>query len=127
MIVPMKGWTTILALGLGACSAGDDVSGGARAQCASGGELLDCPDAARTSQGACWRMVDCGAIAVKSGEMNGRFDWDRCVDTLDTLTEDRRHLVVNCVAASSCDQLHMDGSPEDPNTSQNYCLALGRN
>lgn len=124
----MKGLVTILALALVACSAGDDVSGGARAQCAAGGELLDCPDAARTAEGACWRLVDCGAIAVNSIDGNGnhRFDWGRCVDSFDSVTADRRRLVINCVAASSCDQLRMDGSPGDPDTRQNYCLALGR-
>jgi len=126
----MKGLFSALAIagaiGMAGCSAGDDVSAGARGQCAYGGELADCPDAARTAEGACWRLVDCGAIAVKSGMMNGRFDWDRCVDGLDSLTTDRRTLVVNCIAASSCDNLRMDGSPDDPNTDQNYCLVLGR-
>ena len=127
----MKGWITILALGvfgLPACSAVDGVSGGARAQCAAGGELLDCPDAERTSEGACWRMVDCGAIAVSSVDNNGnhRFDWGRCVDGLDGETADRQRLTINCIAASSCDQLRMDGSPNQPNTDQNYCLVLGR-
>lgn len=127
----MKGWITILALGvcgLAACGAGDDVAGGARAQCAAGGELLDCPDAERTSEGACWRMVDCGAISVNSVDDNGnhRFDWSRCVDGLESEIEARRRLVINCIAASSCDQLRMDGSPEQPNTEQNYCLVLGR-
>ena len=127
----MKAWITILALGgcgLSACSAGDDASGGARAQCAAGGELSACPDAERTSEGACWRMVDCGAIAVNSVDTNGnhRFDWSRCVDGLDSDTADRRRLVINCLAASSCDQMRMDGSPDQPNTEQNYCLVLGR-
>lgn len=113
---------------LAACGAGDDVSAGSRSECAYGGELVDCPDAARTSEGACWRMVDCGAIAVNAGDSDQnqyRFDWDRCVDGLDGTTEDRRRLIINCIAASSCDQLRMDGSPDDPNTSQNYCLGLG--
>ncbi len=128
----MKGWITILALGISgiaACSAGDDVTTGARAQCASGGELLDCQEPARTSEGACWRLVDCGAIAVSSIDNNGnhRFDWGRCLDSIDTLTADRRRLVINCIAASSCDQLHMNGSPGAPNTEQSYCLAIGRN
>lgn len=127
----MKAWITFLVLGasgLPACSAGDDVSGGARAQCAAGGQLSDCPDAERTSEGACWRMVDCGAIAVSSVDDNGnhRFDWGRCVDGLESETADRRRLIINCIAASSCDQLRMDGSPDQPDTEQNYCLVLGR-
>jgi len=124
----MKRWITVLALGLGACSAGDDVSAGARGQCAFGGQLLDCPDAERTTEGACWRMVDCGAIAVNSVDNNGnhRFDWSRCVDGLESLTTDRQRLVINCIAASSCDQLRMNGSPGAPDTDQSHCLALGR-
>lgn len=110
-----------------ACSAGDDVSGGARAECAQGGELVDCPPAERTAVGACWRMVDCGAIAVSSVDGNGnhRFDWGRCVDGLESLTNDHQRLVVDCIAASSCDQLRVDGSPDGPNTNQMLCLQLG--
>jgi len=124
----MKGTITgLMLLGLVACSAGDDVAAGAHGQCAFGGELLDCPEAQRTTQGACWRLVDCGAIAVNAGDMNQfRFDWDRCVDGLDGATADRRTLIVNCIAASSCDQLRMEGSPDNPNTETNYCLVLGR-
>jgi len=116
-----------------ACSAGDDVAGGARAQCAQGGELNDCPDAERTAQGACWRLVDCGAIAVSSVNSNGdhRFDWNRCVDGagqgrgIENLSPEYQRLVINCIAASTCDQLRVDGSPGDPNTDQMLCLALG--
>jgi hypothetical protein len=123
----MKGWITCLALlACVGCSAGDDVSPGAHGQCAYGGQLLDCPEAARTAAGACWRLVDCGSIALNAGEMNtSRFDWERCVDRLDGVTADRRSLAINCIAASSCDQLRMQGSPADPQTSTNYCLVLG--
>lgn len=112
---------------MAACSAGDDVAGGARAQCAQGGQLADCPDAERTAQGACWRLVDCGAIAVSSVNDNGdhRFDWGRCTDGLESLTADRQRLVINCIAASTCDQLRVDGSPDGPNTDQMLCLQLG--
>src|ERR1051325_7271635 len=67
--------------GLGACSTSDDTTEGTRAECAQGGALTDCPDAERTAQGACWRLVDCGAIPVKSDNEN-RFTWGRCVDRL---------------------------------------------
>jgi hypothetical protein len=123
----MKGTITALVLlGLAACSAGDDVAAGAHGQCAFGGELLDCPEASRTSEGACWRLVDCGAIAVSAGDMNqGRFDWHNCVDGLDSTTADRRSLIINCLAVSSCDQLRMEGSPDNPQPRSNYCLVLG--
>ena len=110
-----------------ACSAGDDVAGGARAQCAQGGELNDCPAAERTAQGACWRLVDCGAIAVSSVDSNGnhRFDWSRCTDGIEGLTAEYQRLVIDCIAASTCSQLRVDGSPDGPDTRQMLCLQLG--
>lgn len=113
-----------LVLVLGACGAGDDVAGGARANCAQGGELTDCPDAERTPEAACWRLVDCGAIAIDHPE-EFRFDWGNCVDYIETRTADHQRLIVNCIAASTCDQLRVDGSPETPNTDQMYCIAFG--
>jgi hypothetical protein len=110
--------------GLGACGAGDDTTEGTRAECAQGGALTDCPDAERTAQGACWRLVDCGAIPVKS-DVNNRFTWGRCVDGLDALTADRQRLVIDCVAASTCDELRVQGSPSNPNVNQMHCLRFG--
>ena len=110
--------------GLGSCGAGDDTTEGTRAECAQGGALTDCPDAQRTAQGACWRLVDCGAISIQSTN-NNRFTWPRCADTLDGLTSDRQRLVINCIAASSCDELRVQGSPDSPNTSQMHCLRFG--
>ena len=97
----MRAWILWI-LVAAACSNAD----GTRGQCAEGGQLNTCPEAERTVEGACWRLVDCAAIPLKSNDA-ARFDWD------------------NCVAASSCDQLRMDGSPGAPNTDQNYCLGLG--
>ena len=97
-----------LAVGVAACSAGDDTVEGARGPCAFGGELTDCPDAARTPEGACWRLVDCGAIVVASDNEN-RFTWGDCVDSVDGLTADRRGFVINCIAASTCDELRVGG------------------
>ena len=114
--------TLSLVLLLAACNAGDDTTDGARANCAQGGVLTDCPDSARTSEGVCWRLVDCAAIPLDA--MND-FDWKRCVDGIDKLTADRRTLVINCIAASSCDALKVDGSPDHPNTNQMTCLLLG--
>ena len=110
-----------------ACGTGDDVAVGSRGNCAQGGVLTDCPDAERTSEGACWRLVDCGAIPVAYNDPNEpfRLDWGTCVDGLDSLTADRQRLVIGCIAASTCDQLRVDGSPDRPNTDQMYCLRLG--
>lgn len=106
------------------CGAGDDTTEGTRAVCAQGGALTDCPDAERTAEAACWRMVDCGAISVKSDNVN-RFTWGRCVDTLERQTADRERLVINCIAASSCDELRVEGSPVSPNPDAMYCLRSG--
>jgi hypothetical protein len=105
-----------------ACNAGDDTTDGARGNCAEGGALTDCPDAPHTAEGVCWRLVDCAAIPLDS--MNN-FDWKRCVDGIDSLTADHQALVIDCIAASSCDALKVDGSPDAPNTNQMHCLLLG--
>ena len=91
-----------------ACSAGDDTADGTRDLCAEGGELNDCNDAPGTAREACWRLVDCGAIAVDADNPD-EFDWGRCVDGIDSLTEDRQRIVINCVAAATCDELRVDG------------------
>jgi len=110
--------------GGGACGAGDDTIEGTRAECAQGGVLADCPDAERTAQGACWRLVDCGAISVKSDNKD-RFTWGRCVDTLESQTADRERLVINCIAAAVCDDLRVNNSPVNPNPNDMRCLRLG--
>jgi hypothetical protein len=110
--------------GLGGCGAGDDTTEGTRAECAQGGALTDCPDAQRTAEGACWRLVDCGAISIQSTN-NNRFTWPRCADALEGLTADRQRLVIDCIAASTCDELRVQGSPDNPNTSQMHCLRFG--
>jgi hypothetical protein len=122
----MNRWGVLTAfLTCAGCSAEDGVAAGARDQCAHGGELTDCPDAERTTMAACWRLVDCGAIPVM-GDEQYRFDWDRCVDSIDSLSAESQRLVINCIAASTCDQLKVDGSPDSPNTDQMLCLQLGR-
>lgn len=100
-----------------ACNAGDDTTDGARAQCAEGGALNDCPDAPRTPEDACWRLVDCAAISLDSPN---NFDWAACVDGIEQLTADRQRLVIDCIAASSCDALK-----RDPGNGQIACLLLG--
>jgi hypothetical protein len=114
-------------LGLGGasgCGADDDTIEGTRAECAQGGALTDCPDAERTAEGACWRLVDCGAISVKS-DNNNRFTWARCVDGLESVPLDRQRVVISCIAASTCDELRVGGSPGNPNPNDMHCLRLG--
>lgn len=124
-VVIMVGLVGAAGLGLGAgCGADDDTVEGTRAECAQGGALTDCPDAERTAEGACWRLVDCGAISVKS-DNNNRFTWGRCVDGLESVPLDRQRIVISCIAASTCDELRVGGSPGNPNPNDMHCLRLG--
>jgi hypothetical protein len=127
----MNGWIASLALagiGLAACS-DENVVQGAHVQCAFGGELNDCPDAERTAEAACWRLVDCGSIPVAYENPDNpddrRFDWGRCVDFLESQTADRQRIMINCIAASVCDELRVGGSPEDPNAGEIRCIQIG--
>jgi len=94
-----------LALMLSCGAGGDGVIEGTSAQCAYGGELADCPDAERTAEGACWRLVDCDVIAVDRDDDG--FDWGVCVDEIEDETSDIERLVINCIATSTCDELRV--------------------
>lgn len=118
----MKVW--LLLLGLAACGAGDDTVSGTRGNCGAGGALTDCPDSERTAVAACWRLVDCGAIPL-AADPDFVFDWPRCVDSLETQTLDRQRLIINCIAASTCDALIVDGSPDRPDVGEMHCLRIG--
>ncbi|HEY0190071.1 MAG TPA: hypothetical protein VGC42_03045, partial [Kofleriaceae bacterium] len=104
-----------------ACGNGDDTDPGTRAECAAGGTLTDCPEAARTAEGACWRLVDCEVIPIDSDNKN-RFTWGKCVDGLESATADRQRLAIDCIAVSSCDQLRVQNSPGNPNANDIVCL-----
>lgn len=128
MLAAMTRWFAVALVvgglgGLSACGTGDGTNEGTRAECAQGGALTDCPDAERTAQGACWRLVDCGAISVSSDV--DRYTWPRCVDGIESLTSDRQRLVINCIAASTCGELRVEGSPRNPNPNDMHCLRFG--
>jgi hypothetical protein len=112
----------LLCLAAAACSAGDDVYDGARAECAEGGTLEACPEADRTPEGACWRLVDCGVIPVRTG--NG-YDWGTCVRQIEGLQDDDERVVIDCIAVSTCDALKVSGSPDQPNAGQLVCFEQG--
>ena len=48
------------------------------------------------------------------------------MDFLESATAQGRKLAIDCIAASTCDQLRVNGSPQQPDTSQMYCIQLGR-
>jgi hypothetical protein len=102
-----------------ACSNND----GTRDECAEGAALNQCPDSELTPQGACWRLVDCGAIDLES--QNNHFDWTACYERIETAPADEQQLVIDCIAASSCDSLKVDGSPNNPDTGNMTCLVIG--
>lgn len=112
----MRVWLCCV-LTVAACTPGDDTADGARAQCGEGGALTDCADSARTPEGACWRLVDCGAIPLHHDE-TFRSDWNRCVEEIWDAPTVQQSLIVACVAASTCDQLKSDSD---------RCFAYGEN
>jgi hypothetical protein len=121
-------WRSVLCLlVLTACGAGDDTTSGARANCAEGGALTTCPDAVRTAEAACWKLVDCGVIPVSSGDIDKHFDWGRCVDRINTTIETGQELIIACIATSTCDALKVPGSPDDPDRNDMACFHLGGN
>jgi hypothetical protein len=94
---------------------------GTRGQCAEGGALEQCPEGERTVEGACWRLVDCGAIDLESNN----FDWEVCYERILGTNADQQQLIIDCIAASSCDSLKVDGSPGAPDTNNMTCLVIG--
>jgi hypothetical protein len=121
----MKSWLVLVVVLASACTAGDDTASGARSRCAEGGALNACPDGVPTPQGACWRMVDCGAISISSADPTNHFDWGDCVDRIEGSTTVAQTLIVNCIVASTCDALKVQGSPDDPREDQMACFHLG--
>jgi hypothetical protein len=107
-----------------ACSAGDDTATGAHAQCSEGGAINSCDTDVTTAQGACWKLVDCGAIPVSS-DNNNVFDWGACVDRIETSIDVGEQLTISCINASSCDALKVPGSPNQPDLNQISCMHLG--
>ena len=107
---------------LGSCSATNGIAGGARAECAHGGALVDCPEAERTPEGACWRLVDCAAIPVKDENDDNVLDWGACVNYIEARSTAGETLIIDCIAASSCDQLQNVGPTYDLH---GPCLLLG--
>jgi hypothetical protein len=105
---------------LAACSNNN----GTRDECAEGGALQQCTAENLTPEGACWKLVDCGAIDLESND-NMNFDWSVCYEKLLAAPADDQTLVIDCIAASTCDALKVHGSPDNPNTDDMTCLTLG--
>ena len=119
----MKFWLCLL-LALAACG-GDDTSAGARGDCAEGGALDACPPADPTPEGACTYLVECGVIPIESGGNDNHFDYGACIDAIEGDLDVGEQLVIDCIEASSCDALKVQGSPDDPNAGQIACFHFG--
>ena len=96
-------------------------SNGGRGQCAEGAALEQCTADVYTPAGACWKLVQCGAIDLESKN----FDYRACYDDIIGTPTDQQQLIVDCIAASTCDSLKVDGSPDNPNTGNMTCLVIG--
>ena len=101
---------------------------GVRGPCAvSAGPLSECErEPIECAEDACWRLVDCGALAVNRPDEDedcGFCDWRSCVAFVEDLPDGQYDLALNCVEAATCDQLKAPGSPEDPDPPP--CLEQG--
>jgi hypothetical protein len=106
-------------IALAACGTTTD---GARSQCAAGGAIQgQCPLEDRTVEGACWRLVDCGAILLQGNN----FDWPQCVQNVEGVPPQAQQLIIDCILGSTCDALKVGGSPDNPDQSAMYCMRIG--
>jgi hypothetical protein len=94
----------LLFLAATALACGDDgATPGVRDECAhAGGTLLGCePRPVETVQDACWKLVDCTGLPIESDG----FDWGDCVDDISDMPPERESFVLECIDASTCDDL----------------------
>jgi hypothetical protein len=111
-----------LILGAALCLVSCDTDGpvpGVRGPCAVGtGPLEDCaPEQIETPEDACWRLIECGALAVNrpnEDEDCGFCDFRSCVLLLESMGENQLELALACALAAPCDQLKGPGAPENP-------------
>jgi hypothetical protein len=115
--------------GASACSVPDGKpTPGVRAACAEPGGPLDrCePGSIDSAEDACWRMVECGALAVARPDDTDDCsfcDWASCVETIDAMSDAQYELALACVEAAPCDALKAPGYPNDPDPPP--CLEQG--
>jgi len=129
---PGRSHGSALALALALAGlAGCDIDGaapGVRGPCATAaGPLTECDRVViDDAEDACWRMVECGALAVARPDDRGSCgfcDWASCVRTIEELPDPQVELVLDCIQAASCDLLKAPGAPEDPDRPP--CIAQG--
>lgn len=130
--IPLTTGTALIALGLALSLAacGDDESlQGVREPCATAsGTLLGCDDdPIESPEDACWRLVACGVIPLEH-ETDWVLDWASCVREIERMSEARYDYTLQCIEASSCDDLKVDNSPVNPGSSDPtlpLCLQYG--
>jgi hypothetical protein len=101
-----------------ACGAGDDTTDGNRSDCSRGGPLAECAPIDPTPEGACTKLVQCGAIPEQRPPNQG-FDWDDCVDRLEATEASTQTLIIACVADATCAGLRPNMAGAIP------CLGFG--
>jgi hypothetical protein len=92
----------------------DDPVGAPQDSCHTpAGPLLGCvpsptPDQPLSIEDACWRLVDCGVVAI-DGQGN-RADWHTCVNDLrgDDVPAERLRFILECITESTCQDLAED-------------------
>jgi hypothetical protein len=104
-------WMLLAALAVAAGCDGNGSADGARGPCAAGGQILGVCGAVETPADACWKLVDCAVIPVDSDDTR---DWGDCLDRIEALEPTAAETVIGCVAASSCDALFVNDSPQNP-------------
>ena len=112
----------------GGCGDGESLQG-TREPCATAsGTLLGCDDLPIESpEDACWRLVECGVIPLEH-EGDNVLDWTACVRFIERLTGARYDYTLQCIEASTCDDLTVGNSPVNPGTSDPQlplCLQYG--
>jgi len=108
------------------CSNEDETLQGSRGTCASGGVFETCDDSEflRTPEGACMRLVECGAIPLMRPEGDPNrfdFDYDRCVLEIEERSAATQRVITNCIATTKCDAL-LPQNPNNPDRDQIFCL-----
>ncbi len=117
-------WVALALVGAAACDDTEAVDG-VRGPCGFGGDLGGACASERTPEGACSRLVSCGAIPLDAVDPN-RFDWGRCVDAIEGMVTDRQGVVIDCIATATCDLLDVNGSPNNP-YERIFCFHFGEN
>jgi len=120
-----------LAFALAACGDGESLQGTREPCSTASGTLLGCSDdPIQSAEDACWRLVECGVIPLDFDDEVNEYvlDWANCVRLIERMSEVRYEYTLQCVEASSCDDLKVAEFPVDPGSGDRalpLCLQYG--